>query len=150
MKLLNRPSIAFIDYVSYRQLIDHRLIVDIPTQDSTGSFFDSFGNAPDSERFPTSIKTFLISNSPVMLYSIKWVQDFTSDVCGQHCVFFLYHLARGRDYNYVINLYSDNYIKNDKMVSLFVRRLRSIGCNKNVFSCIQCVQTCNSCMMDHK
>ncbi len=31
MKLLNRPSIAFIDYVSYRQLIDRRLIVDIPT-----------------------------------------------------------------------------------------------------------------------
>ncbi len=31
MKLLNRPSIAFIDYVSYRQLIDRRLIVDIPS-----------------------------------------------------------------------------------------------------------------------
>ncbi len=30
MKLLNRPSIAFIDYISYRQLIDRRLIVDIP------------------------------------------------------------------------------------------------------------------------
>ncbi len=27
----NRPSIAFIDYLSYRQLIDRRLIVDIPT-----------------------------------------------------------------------------------------------------------------------
>ncbi len=32
MKLLNRPSIAFIDYISYRQLIDHWLIVDIPNQ----------------------------------------------------------------------------------------------------------------------
>ncbi len=31
MKLLNRPSLAFIDYVSYRQLIDRRLIVDIPS-----------------------------------------------------------------------------------------------------------------------
>ncbi len=30
MKLFNRPSISFIDYISYRQLIDHRLIVDIP------------------------------------------------------------------------------------------------------------------------
>ncbi len=30
MKPLNQPSIAFIDYISYRQLIDRRLIVDIP------------------------------------------------------------------------------------------------------------------------
>ncbi len=34
MKQLNRPSIdymqAFIDYISYRQLIDCRLILDIP------------------------------------------------------------------------------------------------------------------------
>ncbi len=30
MKLLNRPSIAFIDYISYQQLIDRRLIIDIP------------------------------------------------------------------------------------------------------------------------
>ncbi len=35
MKLLNRPSIAFIDYISYRQLIDRRLIVDIPTGNVT-------------------------------------------------------------------------------------------------------------------
>ncbi len=34
MKLLNRPSIAFIDYISYRQLIDRRLIVDIPNSDT--------------------------------------------------------------------------------------------------------------------
>ncbi len=38
MKLLNRPSIAFIDYISYRQLIDRRLIVDIPSQEGFGIY----------------------------------------------------------------------------------------------------------------
>ncbi len=117
------------------------------TREGSGCFFDSFGNAPDSDRFPTSIKNFLISNTPVVLYSTKRVQDFTSDVCGQHCVFFLYHLANGRDYSHVMKLYSDDYIKNDKMVSLFVKRLRSNVCNKKMFSCIHCVQTCNSSML---
>uniref|UniRef100_A0A8C1K5M6 Ubiquitin carboxyl-terminal hydrolase 47 n=1 Tax=Cyprinus carpio TaxID=7962 RepID=A0A8C1K5M6_CYPCA len=31
IKAVNRPSTALIDCISYRQLIDHRLIVDIPT-----------------------------------------------------------------------------------------------------------------------
>ncbi len=57
------------------------------SREGSGCFFDSFGNAPDSDHFPTSIKNFLISNAPVVLYSTKRVQDFTSDVCGQHCVF---------------------------------------------------------------
>ncbi len=35
MKLLIRPSTAFIDYISYRQLIDRRLIVDIPNANQT-------------------------------------------------------------------------------------------------------------------
>ena len=31
IKAVNRPSTALIDCISYRQLIDHRLIVDIPS-----------------------------------------------------------------------------------------------------------------------
>ncbi len=57
-------------------------------------------------------------------------------------VFFLYHLARGYDYNHVMKLYTDDYIKNDKMVSLFVKRLRPYVCNDKMFSCVHCVQTC--------
>ena len=33
IKAVNRPSTALIDCISYRQLIDHRLIVDIPSLD---------------------------------------------------------------------------------------------------------------------
>lgn len=87
------------------------------SHDGVGCFLDSLGNPPDSKLFSTSMKNFLTSNAAVVLYSTKRVQDFMSDTCGQHCVFCLYHLARGHDYNYVLNLYSDDYIKDNKMVS---------------------------------
>lgn len=143
--LRSLPSMTIVNTDTSSQPGQHWLAIYL-TQDGTGCFFDSFGNAPDCDRFPITIKNFLTSNAPVVLYSTKRVQDFTSDACGQHCVFFLYHLARGRDYNYVMNLYSNDYIKNDKMVSLFVKRLRSNACNEKMFPCIQCVQTCNASM----
>ncbi|KAL0152653.1 hypothetical protein M9458_052376 [Cirrhinus mrigala] len=107
--LRNLPAMAIVNTHPAELPGEHWLAVYL-SQEGYGCFFDSFGNAPNSNRFPPSIKKFLITNSPVVLYSTKRVQDFTSDVCGQHCVFFLYHLARGRDYNYVLNLYSDDYI----------------------------------------
>lgn len=114
------------------------------TREGTACFFDSFGNPPDDERFPYTIKNFLVTNSTNTLYSARRVQDFTTDVCGQHCVFFLHQLARGHGYNDVMRQYSDDYIKNDRMVLLFVKKLRMSGRNEKTFPCIQCVQTCNS------
>ncbi len=147
--LRNLPSMSISNTHSSNLPGEHWIAVYL-TQDSSGCFSDSYGNAPDSERFPISIKKCLISNVPVMLYFTKRVQDFTSDVCGQHSVFFLYHLARGRDYNYVMNLYSDDYIKNYKMVSLFVKRLRSNACNEKCFcvliACRHVIPLC--CMIE--
>lgn len=116
------------------------------SQDGPACFFDSFGNPPDSDRFPTTIETFLTTNAVDVIYSDRRVQDFSSDTCGQHCVFFLYHLVKGRDYRDVMRLYSHDYIKNDKMVSLFVQRLNPHGCNEKMFSCVHCVQTCNTAL----
>ncbi len=50
-------------------------------------------------------------------------------------------MAKGRDYDYVLKLYSDDYSKNDKRVSVFVKKLKQSQCNENVFKCVQCVQT---------
>lgn len=110
-------------------------------EDGVSNFFDSFGNKPDHSRFPKIIQDFLKINSRVVRYSTVQVQDFSSDTCGQHCVFFLYHMAKGHDYDYVLKLYSGDFIKNDKCVSVFVKKLKLSQCNENVFSCVQCVQT---------
>lgn len=110
-------------------------------EDGVGCFFDSFGNKPDHNRFPVFIKTFLTLNSKEIQHSNVQVQDFSSDTCGQHCVFFLYHMAKGFDYDYVLKLYTHDCIKNDKMVSAFVKKLKQTSCNENAFKCVQCVQT---------
>lgn len=105
-----------------------------------GCFFDSFGNKPNDVRFPAFIDDFLRLNCVVVQYSAKQVQDYSSDTCGQHCVFFLYHMAKGKCYDYILKLYSNDFVKNDKRVSTFVKKLKRSRCNENVFNCVQCVQ----------
>lgn len=146
--LTNLPTMVIINTHPSDLLGKYWLAVYL-SRDGTGCFFDSFGNKPDSDRFPISIKNFLMTNTTVTRYSTKRVQDFMSNVCGQHCVFFLYHLSRGRDYSYLMKLYSKNYVKNDKMVELFVKKLKSNVCSENMYLCTHCVQTCDSFMM-HK
>ncbi len=82
------------------------------------------------------------NNSIHMEYSKKQVQDFTSDTCGQHCVFFLYHMSKGYAYENIIKKYHDDLIKNDDMVVRFVKRLKPRLCD--AFNCIQCLQICKS------
>nr|DAC81397.1 TPA_asm: adenain [Pimephales minnow adintovirus] len=115
---------------------EHWLAVYLPEQ-GPACFFDSFGNPPNSPRFPTTIEHFLATNHPQVLYSDRRVQDYSSNTCGQHCLFFLYHLAKGCDYDRVMKLYSEDYIKNDKMVSRFVKRLRPHVCDDKTLSCVQ-------------
>jgi len=118
---------------------EHWLAIYI-NEDGVGCFFDSFGNKPDYHGFPPIIKNFLKLNSSQVQHSAVQVQDFSSDTCGQHCVFFLYHMAKGFDYDYVLKLYCNDLIKNDKKVSAFVKKLKQAPCNENVFKCVQCVQ----------
>jgi len=39
-----------------------------------------------------------------------------------------------------MKLYSNNLVKNYKMVTLFVKKLKRVRCNDNVFKCIQCLE----------
>lgn len=110
-------------------------------RDGVSYFFDSFGNKPDSIRFPTAFQDFLKNNSSRILHSNRQVQDDFADTCGQHCVFFLYHVLKGYDYDDVMKMYYDDLFKNDKMVSLFVKKLKPAICGDKTFNCIQCVQS---------
>lgn len=110
-------------------------------EDGVGCFFDSFGNKPDHHCFPPFIKNILSINSKEVQHSTVQVQDFSSDTCGWHCVFFFYHMAKWFDYDYVLKLYSYDCIKNDKMMPAFVKKLKQFRSNEYVFKCVQCVQT---------
>lgn len=134
------PSVVILNTHPSGMPGEHWLAIYI-NENSVGCFFDSFGNSPDYQGFPSEIKDFLNRNSKEVQHSIVQVQDFSSDTCGQHCLFFLYHMAKGFDYDYVLKMYSDDFIKNDKKVKTFLKKLKQKQCNENVFKCIQCVQT---------
>lgn len=107
-----------------------------------GSFFDSFGNPPDYSYFSESINAFLQRNCTTTQHSARQVQDVCTAVCGQHCVFFLYHMDKGQTYDEVMKKYSNNLSKNDVLVCKFVKKLRpSVVCRKSSFTCVQCVQS---------
>ena len=57
--------------------------------------------------------------------------------------FFRYHMSRGLNYENVLSKYSDNLVKNDYMVSRFVKKIQPCVCISNMFSCAQHVQTGN-------
>ena len=86
------------------------------------TFFDSFGISPDSGFYPQSILKFLNKYSQNIKYHVGQLQDHSSKVCGHHCVYYLYHRARGLSFKQVLELYSRDTIKNDLEVYNFVKK----------------------------
>lgn len=136
----NLPTMVIVNTHTSDLPGEHWLAVYI-SEDRVGCFFDSFGNKPDYGRFPTMIADFLNTSCTTQQYSTRQVQDFTSTTCGQHCVFFLYHMAKGCSYEEVISKYSFNLAKNDNMVSAFVKKLYPCVCKNKLFKCVQHVKT---------
>lgn len=85
------------------------------------TFFDSFGLSPESLHYPQTILHFLQRGSRFIYYHDRQIQHPLSIVCGEHCIFQLFHRAQGLSYQSVLNLYDDNYAKNDLMASNFVK-----------------------------
>ncbi len=49
------------------------------------------------------------------------LQSAWSDVCGQYCIFYLSHKARGYSMNKIAQLFSNSTMLNDTKVSHFVK-----------------------------
>ncbi len=69
------PSACIINTHPARLPGEHWIAVYL-TQDGPTCFFDSFGNPPNSHRFPTTINNFLAANDADVLYSDRRVQDY--------------------------------------------------------------------------
>lgn len=69
-------------------------------ENGIGCFFDSFGNKQDYHSFPPIIKNVLICNSEEEQHLTVQVPDISSDIAVS-IVFFLYHKAKGFDYDCV-------------------------------------------------
>ena len=112
------------------------------TSDRIGCFFDSYGKKPDHPSFPQTIYNFLKLNCVRIQHSARQVQGHNTITCGEHCLFFLCNMVNGLSYELFMRKYCDDTFRNDRLVSVFVKKLGSKVCKKSMTSdCIQCVKT---------
>ena len=76
-------------------------------------FFDSYALPPVIYGF--SVKPLRMNHSPI--------QSLDSDVCGQYCIFYLYHRSRGKSLTQILNTFSSqDQAWNDNSVARFVSK----------------------------
>ena len=55
-------------------------------------------------------------------YNLKRIQGPLSSSCGQYCLYYLCHKARGRRMKEIVNDFSTDYVLNDLCVTEFINR----------------------------
>ena len=87
-------------------------------------FFDSYGRSFKDITFPAmftkTIKNYI--GSTRFRYNKKLLQQFTSNVCGEYCVFFIREMTN-KTFKSILGLFSDNLIFNDQLVSNYVNKM---------------------------
>ena len=84
-----------------------------------GSWFDSYGKP--AEFYGGAFTDFLEKQCDEWDVNDRKLQSDWSDVCGQYCIFFLSHRARGYSMSKILQLFDDNTMLNDAKVSHFVK-----------------------------
>lgn len=82
------------------------------SKNRTSEYFDSFGFPPNNVNF---IK-FLRRNSKKIKFNNKMIQNVFSDKCGYYALTFLYFKCKNKSMENFIKLFSNNQIRNDKLV----------------------------------
>lgn len=94
-----------------------------------GVFFDSYGNPPLVAQHHNRLRR----NSNSYEWNTRGLQSLKSRVCGEYCLMFLDHMSRGRTLAAFSRKFTENRIRNDKMVANYYKRLKnSRRKNKNV------------------
>lgn len=83
-----------------------------------GDFFDSYGNPPSW--LAVEFVKFLKRNVYGYSYNDKRLQGYYSTVCGQFCLFYLYHRCRGYDPREITRMFGKDGDVNDVLVNEFV------------------------------
>lgn len=86
-----------------------------------GEFFDSYGHAP--EFYSPHFTKFLNQHCQEWTFNNKTLQSTLTAVCGEYCVFYLAHRARGVSKSRVVNRFTLNTMTNDHQVYQFVMKL---------------------------
>ena len=93
-----------------------------------GEFFDSYGHPPEYYGF-----------DEIETWNTRPIQSSWSEVCGQYCIFYLYHKARGYSMSKIVNLFTDKPNLNDCNVACYVKKHFNVVIeNQPVCGLIQC------------
>ena len=100
-----------------------------------GSWFDSYGKP--AEFYGAAFTDFLEKQCDEWDFNDRKLQSDWSDICGQYCIFFLSHRARGYSMNKILQLFVDNTMLNDAKVSHFVKTHFRVSVKHPNFNFIQ-------------
>lgn len=114
------------------------------TPTGQGSYFDSFGFPPLIDHH----KRCLRRNCGRYEWNKRQLQSFSSDVCGQFCIMFVYCMAAGFSLSNFVDIFTDNKENNDRVVVSFYNKFISKKRVKSKTSNSRCsvnpVQCCTS------
>ena len=82
-------------------------------------YFDSYGLKPPN----VHIVRFLKRNSIFKKYNLRVLQSHCSTVCGQYCLYFLSHRARGFPPERILKTFGKKKQRNDELVVRFAHKL---------------------------
>jgi hypothetical protein len=85
------------------------------TKTGKAEYYDTYGRQP-----PLTFKEYLESNFSVFRINKRQTQSFGTSVCGQHCIYFLYHRCTGRKMDTVILSLHKDTVDNDISVCEWV------------------------------
>ena len=84
-------------------------------------FFDSYGHPPDHYGFKLH---------DIETWNNRKLQSSLSEVCGQYCIFYLYHKSRGYSMSKIVNMFTDNRRLNDCKVACYVKEHFNVTIDK--------------------
>ena len=87
-------------------------------------FFDSYGRSFKDVTFPAKFSKTLKNyiGSTRFRYNKKLLQQFTSNVCGEYCVYFIENMTNN-SFEKLMRVFSTNLFRNDIFVTDYVKKL---------------------------
>lgn len=89
-------------------------------------FFDSYGNRPTY--FRDNIADYA-SQFSYVYHNPQRLQSYTTAVCGQYCIYYLYSRSVGKTMRDVLTSFVSNPICNDRLVYNFVFKMFRVRAN---------------------
>ena len=81
---------------------------------NTVEYFDSLGKKPKK-----AILKYLFSQNIKCVYSTKRLQNYNTNTCGLYCLFYSYYSCRSCDLESIVECYTDDLKKNERIVKNF-------------------------------